>query len=50
MLEALAVGIPVICTDCPIGGARMMIKKNYNGLLVPVRNSKIMFEAMCKIV
>lgn len=49
MLEALAVGIPVICTDCPIGGAKMMIKSNYNGILVPVRDSQKMYEAMCKV-
>lgn len=31
MLEAMAIGLPVVCTDCPIGGARMVIentKKN----------------------
>ena len=26
MLEAMAIGLPVVCTDCPIGGARMVIK------------------------
>ena len=25
MLEAMSVGMPVLCTDCPIGGASMMI-------------------------
>lgn len=35
MLEALAVGIPAICTDCPAGGARQMINNN-NGILIPV--------------
>ena len=27
MLEAMAIGLPVVCTDCPIGGAKMVIKK-----------------------
>lgn len=40
MLEAMAMGMPVICTDCPIGGAKMVIENNKNGILVPVRNVK----------
>lgn len=36
MLEALAMGIPCICTDCPVGGARMFIKNGINGYLIPV--------------
>lgn len=36
MLEALSVGMPVICTDCPIGGAREVIRNNENGMLVSV--------------
>lgn len=46
MLEALAIGIPSICTDCPIGGAKMVIKNMNNGILVPVNNEDKMIEAM----
>lgn len=34
MLEAMAMGMPVVCTDCPIGGAKMIIEDGINGLLV----------------
>lgn len=44
MLEAMAIGLPTICTDCPAGGARAIIKDHENGILVPVNNA----EAMCK--
>lgn len=37
MLEAMAMGMPVICTNCPIGGANMIIDDGVNGLLTPVR-------------
>lgn len=46
MLEAMAIGLPVICTDCPAGGARMMIKPYENGILVPVRDPEAMYQAM----
>lgn len=36
MLESLAIGVPTICTDCPIGGARMVISHMKNGILTPV--------------
>lgn len=35
MLEAMSVGMPIICTDCPIGGARMMLKDGA-GVISPV--------------
>lgn len=46
MLEALCIGIPCICTDCPPGGARMFIKNNLNGYLVPVGNKEELVERM----
>lgn len=36
MLEALAIGIPTVCTDCPPGGAAEYITDGANGFLVPV--------------
>lgn len=46
MLEAMALGMPVVCTDCPAGGARMMIQHNINGLLVQVGDEEGMARAM----
>ncbi|HEP1568818.1 TPA: glycosyltransferase [Streptococcus suis] len=39
LLEAMALGLPVISTDCRPGGARYVINNKENGLLVP-RNDK----------
>lgn len=38
MLEAIALGIPAVCTDCPVGGARLFIKNGWNGYLTSVGN------------
>ena len=49
MLEAMAIGMPVVCTDCPIGGANAVIDNNENGILTQVGNAEEMCEAMKKI-
>ncbi len=49
MLEAMAIGMPVICTDCPIGGAAAVIRNGENGILTEVGNAEEMCEAMKKI-
>ena len=36
LLEAMALGIPCIATDCPCGGPRDLIEDGINGLLTPV--------------
>lgn len=49
MIDALAMGIPVIATDCPIGGSRTYIQDGINGLLVPPQNADRMADAMKKL-
>ena len=50
MLEAIALGIPTVCTDCPAGGAGETIRHGVNGLLVPVRDREKLAHAMEKIL
>jgi len=50
MLEALAIGLPSVCTDCEGGGARMMIRDHENGLLVPVRDKQALYRGMKEII
>lgn len=47
LLEAMAMGMPVISTDCPIGGSSMLIEDGVNGLLVPTKDEKRLSLAMC---
>ncbi len=46
LMEALALGIPCISTDCPCGGPKALMGGKENGILVPVGDSKSMAEAM----
>ena len=50
VLEALASSVPVISTDCPCGGPRMLIRNDQNGYLVPVGDANAFAEAIEKIV
>ena len=50
MLEALAMGMPTVVTDCPIGGARMIIHNGKNGILVPVGDTYAMQLALEKLI
>ena len=50
MLEAMAIGLPCVCTDCDGGGARMMIQDHENGLLVPKNDVKAVCAAMKEVI
>jgi len=39
LIEAMALGIPCISTDCPCGGPKDLIIQYENGILVPVNDS-----------
>ena len=47
MIEAMAIGLPCVCTDCLGGGAREIITDGENGLLVPMNNIDALTQAMC---
>lgn len=49
LLEAMAVGMPVISTDCPCGGSAMCIQNGQNGILIPVGDEKALKNAMLQI-
>ena len=49
LIEAMAVGMPVVATDCPSGGPKELIRDGENGLLVPVNDVEAMACAMSKI-
>lgn len=50
LMEAMALGLPVVATDCPPGGPRQLIQNGENGLLVENQNEAALADAVLKIL
>ncbi len=50
LIEALSIGMPVITTDHPCGGAKMLVQHGENGLLIPVNDEDAMVCAIKSIL
>jgi glycosyltransferase involved in cell wall biosynthesis len=50
LIEAMAIGLPVVSTDYSPGGAKMLIEDGINGLIVPVRDPEAIALAIIKYI
>ncbi len=50
LLEAMAMGMPVVATDCPCGGPRTVIREGENGLLVPIKDPDALADGLCRLI
>ena len=50
LLEAMALGLPIVATDCPCGGPRTVMADGVNGLLVPIKDPKAMEEGINRLI
>ena len=46
----MALGLPVISTDCPCGGPRTLINNNQNGILVKVNDKEELANNIIKLI
>lgn len=46
LIEAMAIGLPCVATDCSPGGARELIQSEVNGIIVPCKNKKLLANAI----
>lgn len=49
LMEAMAIGLPCVSTDCPNGPGELIVSGE-NGLLVPVGDADALAEAICKMI
>lgn len=49
LMEAMAIGLPCVSTDCLYGPAELLTD-GYNGLLVPVGDSNSLYDAIKKMI
>lgn len=50
LIEALALGLPVIATDVPSGGTQELMTDGVNGLIIPAGDQTALEEAMKKLL
>ncbi len=50
LMEAMALGLPCISTDCPCGGPKFLIKNGHNGLLTSVKNEEELVEKINEVL
>ena len=50
LLEAMALGLPIVATDCPCGGPRTVMQDGVNGLLIPIKDQKALEDGINKLI
>ena len=50
LIEAMALGLPVIATDVPSGGTQELIRQEENGLIIPAGDAKALEKAMDRLL
>lgn len=50
LMEAMALGLPVVATDCPCGGPRTIMTHEKDGLLIPIKDQKAMEEGINRLI
>lgn len=50
LIEALALGLPVIATDVPSGGTQELIRDGENGIVIPAGDQKALEKALDRIL
>ncbi len=50
LMEAMAMGFPVVCTDCPAGGPAELIEDGVNGILIPVNDAQALSQKIVYLI
>lgn len=50
LMEAMALGLPIVSTDCPCGGPATLITDGVDGLLVPIKDKDALAEGILRLI
>lgn len=50
LIEAMALGLPCVATDCPCGGAALLVQDKLSGRLIPAGDVQALREALTDIL
>ena len=50
LMEAMALGLPIVATDCPCGGPRTIMENEVSGLLIPIKNQKALEDGINRLI
>lgn len=50
LIEAMAMGLPIVATDCPCGGPAAIMTNEVDGILIPVGDAKAMEEGINQLI
>lgn len=50
LMEAMALGLPIVATDCPCGGPRTIMTDEVDGLLIPIKDEKALVDGINRLI
>ena len=50
LIEAMAIGLPIVATDCPCGGPAALMTNEVDGILIPVGDTKAMENSINRLI
>ena len=50
LMEAMALGLPIVATDCPCGGPRTIMTNEVDGLLIPIKDEQALTNGINRLI
>lgn len=50
LMEAMALGLPIVATDCPCGGPRTIMTNEVDGLLIPIKDEEALVDSINRLI
>lgn len=50
LMEAMALGLPIVATDCPCGGPRTIMEHEVSGLLITIKNQQALEDGINRLI